>query len=77
MCLVANLSASVSGGGRAADPAGLLLTWREFRTLMHEMGHAVHSLVSRRRYQHVWGTRCVSGVRLLAGMPGPSGTTGF
>lgn len=53
LCLVGNLSAS--GNGR--DATRLLLTWREFRTLLHEMGHAVHSLVSRTRFQHVWGTR--------------------
>jgi hypothetical protein len=47
----------------------MLLTWREFRTLLHEFGHAVHSLVSRTRYQHVWGTRCVLASEALPASP--------
>jgi intermediate peptidase len=42
-------------GGEAGDPA--VLSFAQLRTLLHEMGHAVHCLVSRTRYQHLWGTR--------------------
>jgi mitochondrial intermediate peptidase len=39
----------------------LVLTWRDLRMLLHEMGHALHNLCSRTTYQHLWGTRWVYG----------------
>jgi intermediate peptidase len=39
-------------------PESICLTYRELRTLMHELGHCCHNLASRTRYQHLWGTRC-------------------
>lgn len=38
-------------------PGQAVLSWRELRTLVHELGHAMHNLVSRTRFQHLWGTR--------------------
>jgi hypothetical protein len=49
------LVTSCSGGSALAEEP--VLTWRELRTLMHEMGHAVHNFVSRTHFQHLWGTR--------------------
>lgn len=35
-----------------------LLSFREVRTLWHEMGHALHSICGRTKLQNVAGTRC-------------------
>jgi hypothetical protein len=41
-----------------AAPEAVRLTLRELRTLVHELGHCCHNLLSRTKYQHLWGTRC-------------------
>jgi mitochondrial intermediate peptidase len=50
VALVCNIS-------RSADGAPPLLSFSEYETLWHEWGHAMHSLLSRTRYQHLSGTR--------------------
>lgn len=51
VALVCNFAPS----GEVGVPA--LLSFSEYETLWHEWGHAMHSLVSRTRYQHLSGTR--------------------
>ncbi|MEW5313109.1 MAG: hypothetical protein WDW38_004701 [Sanguina aurantia] len=51
-------SSSSSGVGDGWTSPGPVLQPDELRVLLHELGHVCHSLMSRTRYQHLWGTRC-------------------
>ncbi|GFR47668.1 hypothetical protein Agub_g9412 [Astrephomene gubernaculifera] len=47
-----------SASGRCPATGQQALSYRELRVLLHELGHCCHSLLSRTKYQHLWGTRC-------------------
>jgi len=46
------------GAGVLPEEKELCMTPGRAETLFHECGHALHSLLSRTRYQHLNGTRC-------------------
>ena len=50
VALVCNLANSTNGGSS-------VLTHHEVETFFHECGHALHSLLSRTKFQHMSGTR--------------------
>ncbi|GLC42091.1 hypothetical protein PLESTM_001284900 [Pleodorina starrii] len=52
MALLASASGTCPSSGQPA------LSYRELRVLLHELGHCCHNLLSRTKYQHLWGTRC-------------------
>ena len=52
---VVALVCNLSSGGTLEGPG--VLTHSEVETLFHEMGHALHSLLSKTKFQHVSGTR--------------------
>ena len=58
VALVCNLSLPLSSllGGSSSKPTAIL-SHSEVETLFHEFGHALHSLLSRTKFQHLSGTR--------------------
>ena len=58
-CMQAPVLALLADFGSGDDVATASLSMSELRVLLHELGHAVHSLLSRTTYQHLSGTRCV------------------
>ena len=53
VALVTNFSSN-----NGSNPNHTLLSHAEVETLFHELGHALHSLLSRTKFQHLSGTRC-------------------
>ena len=56
IALVCNLTGG-GGNGSADASSPCILSHSETETLFHEFGHALHSLLSRTKFQHMSGTR--------------------
>ncbi|GIL91162.1 hypothetical protein Vretifemale_18866 [Volvox reticuliferus] len=56
MALLASASGTCPTTGKPA------MSYRELRVLLHELGHCCHNLLSRTKYQHLWGTRCAQDI---------------
>ncbi|GLI62332.1 hypothetical protein VaNZ11_004940 [Volvox africanus] len=56
MALLASASGTCPTSGKPA------MSYRELRVLLHELGHCCHNLLSRTKYQHLWGTRCAQDI---------------
>jgi len=57
VALVCNVSPPFAHTGSTTDTGTALLSHSEVETLYHEFGHAIHSLLSRTKFQHLSGTR--------------------